>query len=1059
MIRWFTRNDIAANFLLVAILLAGAYMAFEKIPLEVQPSRDLGRVEVRMSYRGGSPEDVQEFVLIPIERALREIPGIDEITSYASQGSGRIRIEPEDHIDLRRLKEEVESRIDQINTFPPEAERPRISIPNTSNWREVISVAVTGNLASTELYRLTKRVEQDLLELPEVSRTDLRGGLPLEISIEADDESLRNYGLRISDLSAAIRRSSLALSAGSIRTPAGSVMVRTDGQAYTGEDFAAIPVTARDGALLTLGDLATIRDGFEDKQQVMRLNGEKAMMIDVLQAPDESAIEISDAIHAYLDRSVSRFPEGVSLKLWDDESIRIRGRISTLLSSLAMGGVLVMIVLGLFLRPMLAFWVVLGIPVSFAGGLILMPVFGLTANTMSLFGFIIVLGIVVDDAIVTGENIYSRLREDLTPLDAAVLGTKEVATPVTFGVITTIVAFIPLLFFEGYWATWTTQIPPIVAAVLLFSLIESKFILPAHLKHLKTHRNLSRMNPLARLQKGIADGLESGVERFYRPLLRFAVCHRYATLAAFLALGTFAIGIKKGGHLGFVAIPQIERYIINAKIDMLDNTPFEQTDARVKSVAAAIQRVGERLIDPESGKSLIQNIFTYSGTSPWGSRNDDPESGFVSIAILPPSERSRPGPDNGEISELIRKEVGEMPDVRNFRVWGAWGGRAQGGDEIESLRIQLRGPTSPEKLKIAEEIEELFQSRKDIQWAAADRNRSRKVIDLSLKPLAYELGLTQQDMARQIRQSFYGQEAQRIQREGEELRVMVRLPKEKRESMQTFQDLEITAPNGAVIPLSTVAETVLDRAPDRIERRDGAQVNFISAQPTGPEVDIIQLAYDIEPELDAIVNRSPELSWVWDGYIKEDRETGDRYLWLFGGMMLALYALLAIPFKSLLQPLVVLLAVPFGIIGAYAGHWLMDVTPSWLSVFGIMALAGVVVNDSLVLVDFINRKREEGINCREAVILSGVRRFRPILLTSITTFAGLIPLMFDRALHAQFLKPMAISLGYGILFATAITLLLIPTTYLILEDLLTFARKAKRWYFTPFQSRADSQLP
>lgn len=501
MIRWFTRNDIAANFLLIAILLGGIFTAYNKITLEVNPSQDYPEVDIKMTYRGGSPKDVEEHVILPIERVLKDVQGIKQVRARASRGSANFDITPEKGMDLEELKDEIEARVNQINTFPGETERPRIEIPHTSDWREVVTVAVTGDLSEMELYRLARRVEEDILNLPDVSRTDMRGNHPLEIAIEADDEKLRDHGLSIQDLGNAIRRSSVALSAGSVRTTAGSFMIRTDGQAYDPEEFGKIVVTSADGAELKISDLATLSDGFDNKENTLRFNGKKALFIDILQAPGESAIKISDSIRDYIKESESRFPAGIKLELWDDESARIRGRLSTLGNSLMMGGVLVLIVLGLFLRPMLALWVVIGIPVSFAGGVIMMPYFGLTANTMSLFGFIIVLGIVVDDAIITGENIYTRLRDDLTPLDAAVKGTKEVATPVTFGAITTVVAFVPLMFFDGYWSTWTTQIPPVVASVLVFSLIESKLILPSHLKHLRTHRNTQKLGAFARFQK------------------------------------------------------------------------------------------------------------------------------------------------------------------------------------------------------------------------------------------------------------------------------------------------------------------------------------------------------------------------------------------------------------------------------------------------------------------------------------------------------------------------------------------------------------------------------
>ena len=1050
MIRWFARNDIAANFLLVAILLGGVYFAFNRVGLEVQPSYDIGEVEINMNFRGASPQDVQEHIVIPIERALRDLQGVKLLDSKARAGSANIDVEAEDGVDLRDLRDEVEARVEAINTFPGETERPTIEIPNVSSWHEVLTIAITGDLGEVDLYKTARRIENEILDLPEISRTDMRGEIPLEISIEADDQKLQDYGLTIADIAGAIRRSSVALSAGSLRTPAGSVMIRTDGQAYTRDDFANIVLTAEDGAQLRIEDVATISDGFEDSQIMTRFNGEPAIMIDILRAGDENAIEISDAIRRYVNTNAKLLPEGVNVSVWDDESIRIRGRLSTLANSLLVGAGLVLLVLGLFLRPMLAFWVVIGIPISFAGGIILMPYFGLTANTMSIFAFIIVLGIVVDDAIVTGENIYTRLRENLTPLDAAVLGTKEVATPVTFGAITTIVAFIPLAYFEGFWGNWTSQIPPVVATVIAFSLVESKLILPSHLKHLSINR--TRMGRFARFQKAIADSLERFIVKFYQPVLRVAVRHRYVTICLFFALAMAGIGYHRSGAMGFVDMPKIERYRISAYLSMVDNTPFETTEEEIERIAACAEELKRELVDPGTGEPLVRSIMTSAGASRWGGVGD-PEQGFASIEIMPPSERSEPGPTNAEIAELWRERIGEIENVRYLRVSGEWGGRSFGREELNSLSIELRGPDSDSKRALAEEIETLLRSQKGIQSAWADNQRQRDEYSITLKPLALELGITQRILSQQIRQAFYGEEAQRIQRDGEEIRVMVRLPKAKRESMYTFERLNVKAPNGSIIPFSAVASATLKKAPGTIERLNGAQVSFVNAQPENPEVKIIKMAEQLEPQISEIVAKDPNVSWVWAGYIKEERETGNRVNWLYAGLILALYALLAIPFKSMLQPLIVLLVVPFGVIGAYIGHILLEVTPSYLSVFGIMALTGVVVNDSLVLVDFINRKRQEGMNLREAVLTSGVRRFRPIFLTSLTTFVGLVPLMFERAIHAQFLKPMAISLGFGILFATFITLLLIPSAYLLLEDIKAVFRVGWRWYSKPFKKK------
>ena len=1055
MIRWFAKNDIASNLLMVAIVLAGLYTAFNKIPLEVQPSYDIGEVEINMRFRGASPQDVQEHIVKPIERALRDLPGVKLIDSKARSGSANIDVEAEDGVDLRELRDEVEARVGAINTFPGETERPEIHIPNMSNYREVLTIAITGELSENDLYKTARRVENELLDLPEISRTDMRGTQPLEISIEADDQKLRDYGLSFEDLVNAIRRSSLALSAGSLRTPVGSIMIRTDGQAYTQEDFANIVVTAQDGAQIRVGDLAYIKDGFEDAQMMTRFNGEPAIMIDILRAADENAIEISDAVQRYIENTSPLLPNGVSLSAWDDESIRIRGRLSTLGNSLIMGAGLVLLVLGLFLRPMLAFWVVLGIPISFAGGVLLMPYFGMTANTMSIFAFIIVLGIVVDDAIVTGENIYTKLRENLTPLDAAVIGTKEVATPVTFGAITTIVAFIPLSYFPGFWSAWTSQIPPIVASVLVFSLIESKLILPSHLKHLSTNRR--KMGGFARFQKWVADSLERAIEKFYRPVLALASKYRYTTIALFFALAMAGFGYHKSGEIGFVDMPKVERYRISAYLSMIDNTPFEETDRQISHIAACAEEMKRELIDPGTGESLVRNIMTSTGASRWGGAGD-PEQGFASLEIMPPSERSEPGPTNAEIAKMWEEKIGEIENVRYLRVSGEWGSRSRGQEELNSLSVELRGEDSEEKRAIAEEIELLFEAQEGIQGAHADNQRQREEFAITLKPRALELGITQRALAQQIRQAFYGEEAQRLQRDGEEIRVMVRLPKEKRESMFTFENLTIQAPNGSIIPFSTVATASLQEAPGTIESLNGAQVSYINAQPKNQEVKIVEMAERLSPQISEIVAKSSDLSWIWAGYIKEQRETSSRYTWLYGLLILTLYGLLAIPFKSLLQPFIVLLAVPFGVIGAYAGHILLDITPSYLSVFGIMALTGVVVNDSLVLVDFINQKRREGMDLHEAVRISGVRRFRPIFLTSITTFAGLMPLMFDRAIHAQFLKPMAVSLGFGILFATIITLFLIPTAYLALEDLKALFRPLWRWYAKPFKDEEEPEI-
>ena len=1053
MIRWFARNDIAANFLLIAILVLGVRAALFHLPLEVRPGIVFNQIRIDMPYRGATPEDVEKTIVLPIEQALRDMPGIKRLESDASSGSANIEIEPEQSANVREMLEEVQRRIDGITIFPDESERPRITIPSTDNWWEVCTVVISGELGESDLLNLGHRVRDDLLALPHISQVSMNGNRSREISIEADPKVLEGYGLTLTDLNNAVRGSSIDLPGGSIQTNGGRILLRTKSQAYSGDDFRNIIVRAANGSEIKLGEIAKVSDGFEEGKKIIRYNGKPAIRIELMRTGDESALKISDAVQKYISESKYRFPEGITLSMWDDETVSLRGRLSTLGWSLAQGAILVLIVLGLFLRPMLAFWVVLGIPIAFAGGLLVMPFFDMTINMMSLFGFIIVVGIVVDDAIVTGENIYTKLRDGMSPLEGAVLGTKEVSTPVTFGVLTTIVAFLPLAFYDGFWGNFTKQIPPVVTGVLLFSLIASKLVLPSHLKHLKTGRK--QLNFFARGQKKIADSLETAILRLYKPSLKFATEHRYGTVAFFLAIAMVSIGIWQSGKLGFVDMPSMDRDRIDSMVEMPQDTPFEETDLVVTRVVAAAQQLQSELVDPGTGEPLVQAIMSSTGS--WlNGRQAEEKDGAIGIEILPPNLRSVEGPSNTEITARWRELVGPVPEARSFRIFGQRGGGRYSQDE--GIEIELRGPESDEKLAVANELEALLEGYEGIDSAWTNLGGSREELEIALKPRAKDLGLTERDLATQIRQAFSGSEVQRIQRDREEIRVMVRLPENLRENLHTLDQLKITTNQGARIPFTHVATATLVDAPSRIRRIDGARSATVFAQPANPEVPIGKIAAAASDRVDAIVHKADGLSWRYQGTVAEQAETKhrNRMNWII--LIIALYALLAIPFRSLLQPVFVLIAIPFGIVGALLGHLIMDITPSMLSVFGMLALAGVVVNDSLVMVDFTNRKRREGADPKEAVLLSGVSRFRPILLTSLTTFAGLMPLILDRSIQAQFLIPMAVSLAFGILFATVITLYLIPAAYLINEDIVAHLRRAWAWYRSPFRDE-EAPLP
>ena len=1056
MIRWFANNGIAANFLMVGILLAGLYTALFRVPLEVVPTVHYNLVNVDIPYRGATAKDVERAILIPIENALRGIDGIKMLHTDGHRGLARIWIEAKDGYDPRVLMEDVRNRIDGITTFPRETEEPRIRVLDSSQWTEVLKVAVTGELSADELRKVARRVQDDLLEIDGISRVNLEGKRNYEIAIEADMERLEAYNLGFRDLVEAIRGSSIDLPAGAIRSPSGTLIVRTRGQAYTQEDFEKIPIRASGGAEVLIGDVATVNDGFEEGDKVIEFNGEPSLFLEVMRAGNESAIDISEKVQEYVGTASSRFPDGIHLYVWDDESIRIRGRLSTLTWSLVQGGVLVFIILGLFLRPRLAFWVMVGIPVSFAGGVLLMPWFGVTANLTSLFGFILVLGLVVDDAIVTGENVYSKLNTGMDPLEASIQGTKEVAVPVTFGALTTVVAFLPLLYFEGWWGNFAKQIPPIVAPVLLFSLVESKLILPSHLKHLRVGR--TRIGAFGRFQKRFADGLEWVVARVYRPSLGFAVRHRAATISVFIAAGLLIAGYCQGGRMGFVSLPEVDRPKISAWLDLPDDATLETTHAHIDRITAAVEQLKEEFIDAGTGKSLVLNVMKVSGAA-YTSSPFDKSRGMVAVELLPPSLRSERGPRNSEIVKRWSEIVGPIPGATSFTIRSeSLGGNKRRGDYLEeALELELRGPASEKKNEIAERIADFLNSFEGISSASARINYGQDELEFTLKPRAVELGLTQQSLAHQLRQAFYGEEAQRLLRDTEDIRVMVRLPRKARESLHTLDLLRIRTPAGADVPLSTVADLAFVKAPTYIERNDRAEVIRIGAMPEDETVDIVGIAQEAAPVIQEMVNERSDLSFVFRGYIAGYAESRRRTIIGSVAVLFALFALLAIPFKSLIQPIYVLISVPFGIIGALLGHIVMGITPSYLSVFGMIALAGVTVNDALVLVDYINRRCREGAPLHEAVMEAGPKRFRPIVLTSVTTFVGLLPLLLDRSLQAQFLVPMAVSLGAGILFSTVITLYLIPCALLLSEDLGKGFARIRNWYFRPFGASKDEK--
>lgn len=1025
MIAWFARNGVAANLLMLAIVISGLFTLTTKVPLEVFPSFDLDSVSVRMVYPGATPAEVEEAIIQRIEESVFDLEGIKEMRSTADQDSGVVVLELERGYDKRDFLDDVKNRVDRISTFPADVERPIYTV--SSFQREVISVAIAGPLEEKQLRLLGERVRDDLTALPAVSQVELTAVRAYEIGIEIPAATLEAYGLTLEQVAAAIRGSSLDLSAGEIRTEAGDVLIRTVGQAYDREDYESVVVAARpDGTRLTLADLGEVRDGFEEKRLTSTFNQQPAVLIEVYQVGTQNSIEIADSVKQYIDDAASWLPAGVEMGYWRDRSKIVKGRLGTLMQSAIQGGILIFILLTLFLRFSVAVWVCVGIPVCFMGALMLLPTLGATINIVSLFGFILVLGIVVDDAIVTGENVYTHHQRHGDGLRAAIEGTKEVATPVTFGVLTTAVAFIPILFMEGRRGAIFAQIPLVVIPVLLFSLVESKFILPSHLSHLKPEKKTGFGSGFRRLQRVIADGLEWIIANAYQPLLEFCLRWRYAVWALFFTGFIIIMAVVFSGGLRFVFFPRVQSELATATLTMPAGTPYSVTQKHIKRMSEAAYALQDKHTDAVTGESVIQNIFVTIGSA---GNSVQSNAGRVMMEITPPEERAQTVTSTELIGEL-RRSIGQIPGAQELSY------RAEIGRGGSPLEVRLVGRSFDDMRAVIQKLKVRMLTYPGVYDITDSLSSGKQELQLTLKPAAEQLGISDRDLAEQVRAAFFGIEAQRIQRGRDDVSVMVRYPEGERRSLANLQSMKIRAENGQLVPFSVVAETNMSRSVNSIQRIDRYRIASVSADLEKDTADIEAIKTDLSAYANELVSAYPSMTADLEG---EAREQADTFGSLKIGLMivlLAIYAMLAVPFKSYLQPLIVMSIIPFGIVGAIVGHLIMGKNLSILSILGMLALVGVIVNDSLVLVDYVNKQRLKGRALFDAVSTAGAARFRAVILTSLTTFAGLMPLIFlEKSTQAQFLIPMAISLGFGILFATAITLMLIPIHYLILEDI------------------------
>ncbi len=1016
-IYWFANNPVAANLLMVVIIVLGLYSALT-IRKEMFPSTEINVITATAVYPGAAPQEVEKGVCQKMEEAVTGTEGVDKITCFARQNVGTLQVEVNSDYDVDNVKDEVKNRIDAINSFPRDVEKPRISKVRIS--QPVMWLAVHGDLSEKGLLDLAREVRDEIIGLPHVSSADVVGARAYEIAIEIPEQTLREYGLSFDEVAQAIRASSLDLPGGAIKSKQGDILLRATNQAYYGGQFADIVIRSLpDGSRVTLKDIAVIKDGFEERTGYSEFDGKPTMSVRVNSVGDEDVLAISDDVNRYVRELNTRLPANVRVDTWGDISHYVRGRLNMMTRNMMQGAVLVLLILTLFLRLKVAFWVMVGLPVAFLGVFMMMPWLDISINMLSLFGFILVLGIVVDDAIVIAESAYSEIQKHGHSLENVVRGAQKVALPATFGVLTTIAAFAPMLFVGTIFGSFFEAIGWVVILALVFSLIESKFILPAHLAHMKlSDVGTDKPGRLLRVQRRVNQLLERFVNRRYLPTLRRAIRRPGLTLTIFVAIFVLSIGLVQSGLVRFVMMPDFAADFIQADIKMVEGTPEEKTlkaIERVKNALLDIDREYSRKVGKEKG-AVVKHLFAFTRSQTEGQM----------VAELVKDENAVI--KGNEVVRLWKEKVGEIPGVAHLTIGGATG-PGQGPD----INFKLVGDSLDELRQVAEAIMEKLRAYDGVSDVQSSLESGKLEIQLKLKPLGRNLGLTQRDLASQVRQAFYGEEVQRIQRDDDEVKVMLRLPRSERETVATLMGLRVRSPQGARVPLSQVADARLTEASDDIERVDRKRAVRITADvdiaQADPQAIINELQSTYIPQLLA-QHRTVKLGL--DGISKELQNLMIGLMKGFALALLLIYLLMAIPLKSYAQPLLIMSVIPFGIVGAIVGHLLTGQTFSMMSIFGVIALAGVVVNDSLVMVDFINKARAAGDNVIHAVLNAGKQRFRAILLTSLTTFVGLVPILMEKSLQAQVIIPMAISLAFGILFATVITLLLIPVLYVML---------------------------
>jgi len=1019
-IAWFARNHVAANLLMWIIVVAGLFQAFG-IQQKTVPDFQTNNIEIRIRLPGAAPSDVEESAVVKVEEAIEDVDGIKRIQSFSARGSGRVLAEVATGQDIDNVLNDIKIRVDAISTFPVQAEKPVIS---KQEFRQpVIWLSVHGDAAARTLQGFAEQVRDDLVALPSITQAELVGARDYEISIEVRENTLRKYGLTLDRIAQRVRASSLDLPAGTIRSQSGDILLRTKGQAYTGAEFADIVLLTRaDGTRLKLGDVATVRDAFAESDRYARFDGKRAFDIRVDSSGDENDIEIAAAVRNYVNRKNATLPANVAMDAWGDASYYLQDRLNMLLGNLKWGALLVFLTLTLFLRLKVALWVMVGIPVSFLGTLWLMPMdpVNVSVNMLSLFAFILVLGTVVDDAIIIGESVYTQIRHHGHTLENVIRGAQRVAMPATFGVLTTIAAFLPLIALNTQVAPFFKAIAAVVILCLAFSLVESKLILPTHLAHMHLRRiPEGERTFLVRFQRFFADGLGTVATQWYRPTLRWALENRYITAASFAGILILTLALLASGLVRWNTFPDVPNDFPRANLTMQPGTPAQQTRAAMAKLESAVRDIDQayRKSDP---RGLMHHLL-------WFMRGDT--AGSLVVEMTKPEQRNM---DAYEFIRRWRTATGTIAGVKDLEFSAKTNVGGGGGP---ALSFVLVGDDNTQLRLAAHELQHKLGEYRGVFDIRNSADSGTQEIKLRIKPSAEMLGLTMNDLARQVREGFYGAQAQRIQRGRFEVKVMVRYPPDERRSVGNLESMRIRTPDGTEVPFTEVAETHLGRSASVIHRINRQRAVTVSADVNPDQVETGQIVREISADyIPQLLRHYPGIEFQLEGASQEQGELVKELLEAFAAALFLIYALIAIPLRSYSQPLIVMAAIPFGIVGAIFGHLLLGLTASMMSAFGIIALAGVVVNDSLIMVEFVNRERAAGHALMDAVSHCGLQRFRAIILTSLTTFAGVVPVYFEQSLQAQYVIPMAVALGFGILFATVITLFLIPALYLILDD-------------------------